>query len=271
MSKFVLTDWEINGYDDSDFMLSYYDDVTNSIGTSCYGSTRYPSSHNIGINADGTTSVTIGDDILKLPNAEVVEKARLVLEEYIFQTLTAAEKGTVERPNVKDLREGLRLRLAEDARMQVREHSPCQKCGGSGKWVNPRNDNDKRDCFSCRGTGQWAGDKAKDENGKQKWEKLPAGLSGVVVKWSSFGQFYANGYNQPDRHNTSVQLRTDEGKVVRASLSKLRLDREVEAPEMIRQKAKELSFNYQFSKFYPRHAWDSRNFAAEVAKPPIHG
>jgi len=32
MSKFLLTDWEINGPSDSDFMCSYYDDVTNTIG-----------------------------------------------------------------------------------------------------------------------------------------------------------------------------------------------------------------------------------------------
>lgn len=33
------------------------------------------------------------------------------------------------------------------------EKTPCRKCNGSGKWVNPRNTEDKRDCFACNGSG----------------------------------------------------------------------------------------------------------------------
>lgn len=265
MSKFLLTDWEINGYDDSDFMCSYYDDKTNTIGFTCYGSTRYPSATVISIGG-GTTSVVVDGENLLMPDADVVEKARLALEENIFQRLTTADKRLVDEPDVNDLREGIEVRLTVDAKMQIRESAPCNKCSGSGKWINPRNPNDKRDCFACKGSGQHIGAKVKGEDGKQVWEKLPAGLSGTVVDWKSFGQFYASGYNHPNRHNTTVQFKTSGGKVVRASLNKLRLHREYQSPDKLREKARELSFNYQFSALYPRFAWDTHNFAAQVAK-----
>jgi hypothetical protein len=265
MSKFLLTDWEINGYDDSDFMCSYYDDATNVIGFHCYGSTRYPSATVIAIGG-GITSVEVGGESLLMPNAEVVEKARLALEEHIFQRLTNADKRLVDEPDVDDLREGIEVRLTTNARMQVRESAPCQKCSGSGKWTNPRNANDKRDCFSCKGSGQHVGAKVKGEDGKQAWDVLPAGLTGKVVDWKSFGQFYANGYNKPNRDNTTVQFRTSDDKLVRASLNKLRLHREYQFPASLRARARELSFNYGFSAMYPRFAWDTHNFAAQVAK-----
>lgn len=272
MSKFLLTDWEINGYDDSDFMASYYDDVTNTIGFTCYGSTRYPSATVIAIGG-GITSVVVDGENLLSPNAEVVEKARLVLEESIFQKLKAADKRLVDEPDVSDLKAGLRVRLTEKAKMQLRESSPCNKCSGTGKWVNPRNANDKRDCFACKGSGKHVGAKLKNENGKLAYKELPVGLTGEVIEWGSFGQFYANGYNKPNRHNTSVQFRTDSGEVVRASLSKLRIDRDYKDDVVLRGSAVSLSYHYGFSALYPRFAWDTCNYAAQVAKPaaPIHG
>lgn len=265
MSKFLLTDWEINGYDDSDFMCSYYDDKTNTIGFTCYGSTRYPSATVIGIGG-GTTSVVVDGENLLMPDADVVEKARLVLADRIFDRLQKADRKLVDEPDYDDLRKDLRVRLTEKARMQLRQSEPCQKCSGSGKWINPRNPNDKRDCFACKGSGNHVGGKVKGDDGKQVWEELPAGLAGKVVDWRAFGQFYANGYNKPGRHNTTVQFRTDAGKLVRASLSKLRLDEDYKDDSYLYGKAEELSYNYQFSALYPRFAWDTHNFAAEVAK-----
>lgn len=266
MSKFLLTDWEINGHDDSDFMCSYYDDVANVIGFYEYGTTRCYAPTNIGIHADGTTSVVVGGETLLMPNAEVVEKARQVLEDRILALMVAADKRLVDEPDVDDLHTGLRVRLTAKARMQVRASEPCQKCQGTGKWVNPRNTADKRDCFACKGSGEHVGAKVKGDDGKQVWENLPVGTSGVVVEHRSFGTFYANGYNHPNRHNTTVSFRTDGGKVVRAGLSKLRLDRDYESVDAMRERAKRASFNYGFSGLYPRHAWDTHNFAARVAE-----
>jgi hypothetical protein len=272
MSKFLLTDWEINGYNDSDFMCSYFDDVTNTIGFHEYGSTRFPSATNIGIGG-GITSVVVGGENLLIPTAEVVEKARLVLADLIFDKLQAADRRLVDEPDVADLRAGLHVRMKEKARMQLREYSDCNKCSGTGKWVNPRNANDKRDCFACKGSGRHVGAKVKTEEGKQAYKELPAGLTGEVVDWGSFGQFYANGYNQPNRNNTSVQFRTKDGEVVRASLAKLRLDQDYKDDSYLQGKADELSYGYQFSALYPRHAWDTHNHAMAVGKklPPIHG
>lgn len=270
MSKFLLTDWEINGYDDSDFMASYYNDQTNTIGFTCYGSTRYPSATIIGHNADGSTSVVVEGENLLMPTAEVVEKARLVLEESIFQRLVNADKRLVDTPEPDDLKVGLNVTLKATAKMQVRSSEPCNKCSGSGKWVNPRNAEDKRNCFACKGSGQHVGGKVKNDQGKQVWEILPIGLSGEVVDWTSFGQFYANGYNKPNRDNTTVQFRTCNGEIKRASLNKLELARGYTPESELRKRARELSFNYGFSALYPRFAWDTRNYAAQVAAP-IHG
>jgi hypothetical protein len=269
MSKFLLTDWEINGYDDSDFMASYYNDVTNTIGFTCYGSTRFPSATVIGIGG-GITSVVVEGENLLMPDAAVVEKARLVLEESIFQRLQAADKRLCDTPDVEDLVKGLRIQLTSSARMQLRESSSCQKCNGTGKWVNPRNAKDQRDCFTCKGSGKIVGSKVKNEDGKQAYQLLQSGLNGEVVDWTSFGQFYARGYNKPNRDNTTVQFRTSDGQVVRASLSKMQLERGYKPEAELRSKAKELSFNYGFSAMYPRFAWDTCNYAAKAAAP-IHG
>jgi hypothetical protein len=271
MAKFLLTDWEINGYDDSDFMCSFYDDVTNTIGFKEYGTTRFPSPTMISISG-GLTSVIVDGENLLMPDAEVVEKARLVLEDNIFQRLQDADKRLCDTPDVEDLSVGLSVTLRSTARMQVRETAPCQKCGGSGKWTNPRNTNDKRDCFSCKGSGQHVGAKVKTDAGKQVFRVLPIGLTGQVLDWTSFGQFYASGYNKPNRDNTTVQFRISNGEVVRASLNKLELSRGYKPEAELRERAKALSFNYGFSALYPRFAWDTHNFAAQVAKAaaPIH-
>jgi hypothetical protein len=208
-----------------------------------------------------------------MPTAEMVEQARLVLADRIFDKLKAADRRLVDEPDVQDLRAGVKVRMLEKARMQLRYSSACIKCSGTGKWVNPRNDNDKRDCFACSGSGKHVGAKLKDEDGKQVYKELPAGLVGEVIDWGSFGQFYANGYNKPGRSNTSVQFRTDDGEVVRASLAKLRLDQDYKDDSYLQGKAEELSFHYGFSALYPRFAWDTHNFAANIAKAsaPIHG
>lgn len=264
MTKYLLTDWEINGYDDSDFMCTYWDDVERRVFAHCYGTTRAAAPTNIGWNGD-VSSVVVGDEPCLAPTVEKVEEARQWLEGYIFDRLEVADVRMVDTPDVKDLHAGLEVRLLADCRMQVNETEPCAKCFGVGKWVNPRNIADKRDCFGCKGTKVHIIGKKKDANGKLVFEKLNAGMHGTVVDWRSFGQFYRNGYNQPGRGNTTVQFCVD-GRTVRASLEKIRLHREYEDKDSLREKAKSLSFNYQFSAIYPKHAWDTHNFAAQVAK-----
>ena len=221
MTKYVLTDWEINGYDDSDFMLTYWDTDSKKMGTHLHGSTRFggcicskenalpdqpagSSSYHLcaKLEYQGAGMVPGGEghyvvkepgEWLLMPTAAIVEEARLWLEEHIFQRLTAADKLLVDEPEVKDLHEGLEVRLTADCKMQVNTTEPCQKCAGTGKWVNPKKPADKRDCFACKGTGQHFTGKAKDANGKLVFERLTTGMPGTVVDWTSFGQFYARG------------------------------------------------------------------------------
>lgn len=264
MGKWLLTDWEINGSDDSDFMCSYYDDVKDEILTHCYGTTRFAAPRSIGFSADGKSTVVIDGEALVLPTKEIVERARLKLAEHIFLRMQTAETRLVNDPDVADLREGMKIRLKVSVRNQVMEMKPCEKCAGSGHWVNPKNSSDKRECFACNSTGEIKIGKQKDQNGKLKYEVLPAGLTGEVVKWGSFGTFFRNGYKKPDQHNTTVQFRTVEGKVIRATLKNLRLDRECMSESDLHQKADDASRSLEFSKVYPRHAWDCANFAARV-------
>ncbi len=264
MTLYLLTDWEVNGYSDSDFWCTYYNTEDKTVHACEYGSTRYAGARTIGWNGNVSTVVINGEHALA-PTAEIVEEARQWLEGHIFERMVELDKRLVDEPNVEDLHPGLEVRLLADCKMQVNETEKCLKCGGSGHWTNPRNSADKRDCFGCKGTGTHVSGKKKVD-GKLVYDKLSLGTHGSVVDWRSFGKFYSNGYNKPNRHNTSVQFRLEDGKVVRASLEKLRLHREYTAEHELRAKAKELSFSYGFSAIYPRHAWDCHNFAAQVAK-----
>ena len=266
MTKYILTDWELNMYDDSDFLCSYYDEEEDAIHNHMYGSTRFAGPTCIGFNADGVSSVVIKGEALRLPTSEVVEKARKRLAVYIYDKLVLQETRRVNEPEVTDLVVGLKVRLHTEVRNQMSEEKSCDKCAGSGKWINPKRSTDVRECFTCQGSGTLRGPKLKDEKGKIKYEKLPVGLVGEVIKWGSFGTFYRNGYNRPDRYNTSVQFKSSEGKVYRATLKNLRLDRECASEEELRKRADDISRGLEFSKLHPRHAWDTRNYAAEVVK-----
>lgn len=291
MAKYILTDWEINGYDDSDFMLTYWDDEAKAMGSHMHGTTRFGGcicskegalpeapKGSTGYHlcaklnyvseppAPGRYEIKEQGSWLLMPTAEVVEQARLWLEEHIFQRLTALDKLLVDQPDVSDLRAGLEVRLLLDCKMQVNDTEPCNKCSGTGKWVNPRNSADKRDCFACKGSGQHVKGKLK-VGGKLQFEKLTAGMYGAVVDWRSFGQFYRNGYNQPNRNNTTVQFRMSDGRMARASLEKMRLHRDYASPDSLRAKARDLSFSYQFSAASGhKFAWDTHNFAVQVGR-----
>ena len=245
MTTYKLCEWEINGRDDSDFMMSIYNDETDKIETVCVGSTRYAGGFDYGNSI--------------MPTAEVVEKARLVLVEYMFQALRSAEHRDVLTPD--DVALETRVSLLEPHKNQTFKTSPCVKCNGSGSWVNPKNPSDSRECFSCNGYGELQGEKIKDANGKLVWDKFPAGLSGVVKYCGAYGTFYRTGYNQPGRGNRTVKFVTDEGKMVKAPLSKLRLAKEPMTDEVLRQRAESLSHGLHFGAMHPRFTWYDKNYA----------
>jgi len=271
MAKYLLTDWEINGHDDSDFMLTYWDDVSLKVEAHCYASTRYGGCYCKPEAVEGGSSYHLcgnparsdrqAPEVLLMPTASKVEDARQWLEDWLFGVMQREDKQLVDFPDFDHLHEGLEVRLLEACKFQINTTEPCNKCAGGGKWINPRNPNDKRDCFACKGSGQHVNGKLKNDQGKLVFEKLEAGAYGTVIDWRAFGTFYPGGANKPDRHNTTVQFKLENGKVVRASLKKLRLHREYRTQDSLRARAKGISYSYEFSKVYPRHAWDTHNYA----------
>ena len=189
MTIFKLCEWEVNGYNDSDWLMSVYDDELNTISTIMIGTTRFAS----GINYHGAQD----------PTPEIVERARLVLVETIHQRLIAADRVATLTPDNVSVDEV--VCLIAPHKNAVANTTPCNKCSGTGYWVNPRNPIDKRACFTCEGRGTFKGEKVKDATGKVVWDRFEPGLTGTVVKCHAYGTFYRNGYNQPGRENRQGQ------------------------------------------------------------------
>lgn len=263
MSKYILTEWEVNGYNDSDFMCTYYDDMINELRAHQFGTTRFAAPTMVSFNKDGVSSVEVDGERLLLPTKEIVEKARLKLEDFIFHNLQSTDRRRVFNPAVDELYEGLLLRTKEEARNQVRQTIPCHKCNVTGKWVNPRNVEDVRECIYCDGRTFTFGIKLKNEKGKLQYQVVPANSVGKVIALKSFGQFYKGGYNKPNEHNTNVELEREDKIIFRASLKNLRLDRECQSDAVLREKAVKYSFEYNFSSI-SKCAWDTHNFAKNV-------
>ena len=94
----------------------------------------------------------------------------------------------------------------------------CAKCNGTGKFARGRSSGD---CYTCRGKG------CEEQFGKTGVKtKVAAGVKAVAVRPSEFwGTQYRNGYNQPDRDNTRVLVRLEDGRHVSAAVNLLSLDR----------------------------------------------
>ena len=82
-----LTEWEDNGYNDSDFWVSVYDDETNAVRAVLQGSTRFA-----GFDGGGPD---IGQPISSLA---ILQKALHVLAEHIYTVIRAAEYREVLEP-----------------------------------------------------------------------------------------------------------------------------------------------------------------------------
>lgn len=273
MTKYVLADYERNGYSDSDFYAIYYDDQEDRLSEYEYATTRFGaclckdiqvpategtlSSFHIHRNEQGVP------EYLLMPTKEIVERARVKLEDFIFSSLSAFDKQKVFDPEPDNLYENLEMCLKEKVKNQIFEETVCDACKGTAKWVNPKKANDVRECFRCHGTGHIKGNKKLNANGKVEFDIIPKGTCGKVISWKSFGTFYKNGYNKAGPDNTSVFLKTDDGKNFRATLKNLRMKRDVVSDKVLREKARHISFDYNFGAI-TRCAWLSHNFALEA-------
>jgi hypothetical protein len=249
MALYQLGSWEDNGYNDSDFFAAVWNSETNQVEAVLTGTTR-----------GGMDNPLAGK--LSPLNDEVLEAARVWLENHIFGIIRKAEEFDILQPS--NVNAGQRVRLLENHRNKEREENqePCRKCNGSGKWVNPHNSSDVRECFACKGKGYHAKSTVKKGG---KFVTIPAGTAGEVVWCGAFGTFYRNGYNHPNRFNRSLIVKLDDGRKVNVPLEKCRLDKEPMADAELRERARTLSYDYQFCRAVGMKAWESSNEAVAYA------
>jgi hypothetical protein len=247
--KYLLSEWEENGYHDSDFMAAVWNTETQAVESELIGTTRFAG----GIDYSGIARGKIPSDILT--------QAVQWLEDAIFNKLKKIESDRVYKPN--DIKIGDSVKLTKNHRNHAKEikSENCRKCNGSGKWINPRNQDDKRDCFSCNGNGTHKkAVKLPKVNGKQTWDTFEAGITGKVIWSGTFRQIYKKGYNKLDRSTISTKVELTDGRVMNAPLKKLQLDETPLLDKTLRQQAESLSYNCKFGAVLSsRYAWDSKN------------
>ena len=242
--KIELCHWEINGYSDSDWHTAIFDTETQTFSAPLVGSTRF-----------GGGFQRAGEKVA--PNHPGILQAYKALEEFILNALYDVNKVVHNSPEPDHLYEGLVLEVNVACKFQAKEHEPCKKCNGTGKWINPKNHTDIRDCFTCSGKGYHEKKKEKIE-----WVYVPVGTHVVVKNWRSFGKFYSNGYNHPDRSNTTVYGVDKDGNHIQVGLKNCKLVGEVPEKESFREKAHKLACDGQFqSATGTRCAWLTEHYA----------
>lgn len=181
----ISEEWEVNGYDDSDFLVATLDLETGEIGKFLTGSTRF---------AGGFSYPA------RKATAEEMDRAEAALAVALVEIVRADSDAAQARDA---LVRGARVRTIKEISNRPREATEveCPKCAGSGKWTNSWNPSDKRPCFKCSGTGKVTQTKAC----KGKAVKTPVGTVGTVV------QVFDSGYG------CTVVVRTDDGREFRAA------------------------------------------------------
>jgi hypothetical protein len=238
MTKYLLDKWEHNGPDDSDWYAVVYDDETDSISRIQTGSTRYANAM-----PDAIESTLIA------PTEPVKARVRTILAGMYFSAFREIEDRKVLEPDPKELT-GQRVRLLAPVKNQKKESVPCRKCGGRGKWTNPRNPTDVPACFTCNGTGHKPGDKLKNAAGKPVWDEFSAGTVGTCIRTGFYGKTYLNGYNTVNRSNTTVYMLLEDGREVRVACDKVRLDAEPKSDELVRKEAERRAETLAVYPFY---------------------
>lgn len=188
---------EENGYDDSDWVAPYFMPETKSIEVCLVNSTRF---------AGGFSEPA---DIILTPTKEIAELVADLLYLEKLPLYVKADKATIENPFSINIGQSYILK---------EKHAPrnvftvCGKCNGTGAWVNPKNENDKRECFACYASGV-----VKTQG---KANKLEIGLTGTAIAYTKQLVSFRN-------EVTTVTLKTDSG-FVRVPLDKLSENRSVD-------------------------------------------
>lgn len=140
---FLMCEWERNGYDDSDWFAVIYDAVKDHLFVVETGTTRF---------ADALPV----SGFFETAQGTVLAQARLAWARQAAAAL--AHRDEIEHqyaPRPERLRVGevFRTNKQTTCGRYVAVTKTCSKCQGAGKWVNPRNSKDVRDCLACAGQG----------------------------------------------------------------------------------------------------------------------
>lgn len=239
---FKLVEWEQNGYHDSYFKAALFDAANNTIVGVETGATAYGGGRGLPEPA---------------PSGSVLLSAYVALENHIRVRLYQGALTRHSEPDHDDLHVGMILETTAKVKCAKRIKEECHKCSGSGHWVNPRNPDDKRKCFACDGKGTHTSKAIKGE-----WIRLDKHTPMIVDDWKAYGQFYANGYNQPNRSNTTVTGHLADGTPVTVKLEKLKVAGEPPTEAMFRKKAHALACEGHFQDATGiKCAWLTHHFA----------
>jgi hypothetical protein len=120
---------------------------------------------------------------------------------------------------------GKEIILNQIHRNRPKSIKECTKCNGSGHWVNPKNESDKRTCFSCNGLGSWV---------KTVKGSLFAIEKGTVAKVHEVSTYDPH-WVQFKKY--TLTCKTSDGTIFKVPHTKVKLNQEPMSDEAIKEKA----------------------------------
>ena len=266
-NKYLLCEWERNGYDDSDFYAAYYDALTGRCHSEMFSSTRFASPCHVARFAkDPSTGQPRYNTEL---TREIVENSRQWLEKRLFEMMVETDLDQIARPSLALLTAGTKIALTRPVRNRshfIEQSTVCVACSGSGKWVNPRNDKDVRSCLYCKGTARRIVRSQKSESldGKPIWENFPEGSVGSISGGPYFfGTFYKRGYKQKNTATATFFVTMDNGKTAKIPGLAIKLARQPVSELYMAKAAWKASYHYDFGHALGCTAWLSDDYVTK--------
>ena len=129
--------------------------------------------------------------------------------------------NTILNPRRGHLYAGVRVLLKTACKRHAYASTACDRCKGTGNWVNPSNARDVRSCFGCSGKGAHV-DKVLDASGKPTWRRYAEGTRAEVIEvYEEYSRFrrYAPAH-------LKVRVKLEDGYVESWFVCDVRLDAE---------------------------------------------
>jgi hypothetical protein len=241
MSLYKLYEWESNGYQDSDWYASIYDSINNDIFVKQTGTTRFANSLPDGCIYEMLPSGEWNKIKLQIPDQNIINKAWEILVKKRFVYFQEKQKNDQVNFTVSQFQKGTEVFLREPHKNYEKDEVTCHKCQGSGKWINPKQVKDIRECFACLGMGTIC--KAKSAN--KKWKIIVPGTTGIIVELFRYSRLES-------LSSISAKIKS-ENFIFNASLSKLGVHIPILSDKELMDKAKNIPKD--LSSFY----WIPRN------------